>query len=1631
MNVRGSLALAVVCLIATISGCSTAGSNTTSTTPVTPVTAVVVSSVSPAKLAAGAAATTLTITGSGFTSTSSVQVGGALESTTFVSATQLTALVPASQLASGGMLSIIAASGSASSASGTAVNLEIDNPAAVITQSVPATLLTGTPSTTVALLGTGFVPTTIVQVSGSARPTAYVSPTQLNVVLTAADVATSGSLSLSAVNPAPGGGTSVAAVVPVANLTVTSIAPAKLTAGAGLTTLTVSGTGFSNTTSVQVAGALVSTTFISPTQLTAVIPAAQLANGAMLSVIATSSGVSSSAATLEVDNPSPTITQFVPTTLTAGSPSTAVSVLGTGFVTGTVGQINGSSRATAYVSPTQLNIFATSADLAASGALSLTAMNAAPGGGTSAAASIPVNNPLPGAITVAPSTVPTGGTAPVTITVTGSNFLPTSTVLIGTSSRTTTFVSPTQLTFQLTVADQAAAARLLITVVNPAPVGGASPAAGLTIAAPTPTPVLTSVTPASLVVGSAATAITVSGSNLTAGSTVLWNGTALVTSYFTNGYGISLIGGVPASLIASVGTANVTVSSPTATPAISNPLSVSITNPPSPTLTALSPSVVPINTAATITLTGTGFTSASTVSFNGTSIAATYVSATSLTVAVPASSLSIPGNDSFVVSTPAPGGGTSAALNLTAYVPIVNNSMIYNPVNGLFYLSIPSSVGAPYGNSIVSLDPATGAFGVPIFVGSEPNKLALTSDGRYLWVGLDGASAVRKVDLVAATAGLQFSFGGNSGVYDNPPTAVALVALPGATDSVVVGVSTGSATALRIYDSGVARGSVTSGYYSAPYALLADGTRNEIYAGVSGTYNVYTYSSAGLTLKTTATAGTYASSTADEFQIAGGRLYTDFGTVGDPESGSLLGTFYLTGTTAASGPTTADTTLGKAFILDSPTTSFSTPTQIQIFSLSNFAQATTAVIPVSVATPSSYSYFNNYPSRLTRWGTNGLAFRTPSGVYSVRSNLVKDLSTTSADLGVTLANAGPNTTSANTTYTATILNAGPSASTNIAFTAQIPSSAVLVSASSPAGACAVSTIISCDLGGLASGTSTTVSVVVTQTTPGSAVFNAQVSGSESDPTLSNNQATSNLTIAGSPYNLAPVVTSISPASIQAGASDTVLTVAGTGFSGSSVIVLGSISLPTNVVSSTKLTATIPAASLTTLGWAPVSVTTPAPGGGRSAQLPLSIFNVITLGVNHILYDPYSRKIMASVGSGSTAIASNSIVAITPETSTVGTPVSIGSQPTKMALTSDGQILYTILSGSQSIARFNMLTQAADFTANLTSPYSYFGLALRDIAALPGTETTAAVDLGEDSGNAIYDFNTTARTATMRGSATSSYTGSCLAFLDTTNLLSFDIDTTGATLNKFPVTSTGLSGAYNSASESTLNSFGCFKLSGSLAFANAGGVADPSTSPATQVGIFTGAGSGGTFSTLQALAPDASLKRAFFLASTTGSTSSTFDGLSAFDQNTFLKSAAVTLNVPTIEGASATYTGVDLIRWGQDGLAMLTSGGHLYLLRGPFVVPQLLNTNTAATLTSSSASTLTHGTGNTLLTLTGSNFVPGVAVTLGGVYRTTTIVDATHITVAIPASDLTSTGALSLTATNPGAPASSPLSIPVN
>ena len=87
---------------------------------------------------------------------------------------------------------------------------------------------------------------------------------------------------------------------------------------------------------------------------------------------------------------------------------------------------------------------------------------------------------------------------------------------------------------------------------------------------------------------------------------------------------------------------------------------------PTPTITTISPnSTVAGGAAFTLTINGTNFVAASMVNFGGSAAATTFVNSTQLTAAIPAASIVSTGTPTVKVTNPAPGGGTSNAINLT------------------------------------------------------------------------------------------------------------------------------------------------------------------------------------------------------------------------------------------------------------------------------------------------------------------------------------------------------------------------------------------------------------------------------------------------------------------------------------------------------------------------------------------------------------------------------------------------------------------------------------------------------------------------------------------------------------------------------------------------------------------------------------------------------------------------------------------------------------------------------------------------------------------------------------------------------------------------------------------------------
>jgi hypothetical protein len=289
------------------------------------------------------------------------------------------------------------------------------------------------------------------------------------------------------------------------------------------------------------------------------------------------------------------------------------------------------------------------------------------------------------------------------------------------------------------------------------------------------------------------------------------------------------------------------------------------------------------------------------------------------------------------------------------------------------------------------------------------------------------------------------------------------------------------------------------------------------------------------------------------------------------------------------------------------------------------------------------------------------------------------------------------------------------------------------------------------------------------------------------------------------------------------------------------------------------------------------------------------------------------------------------------------------------------------------------------------------------------------------------------TGSFRSNFSGIYEGTNPVFASQTELYAYDSQTSGAEFYRYNVNAGGLALLDGTTLDGMGGFGGVLKLANGLVYGASGGIVNPSTTPPSQVQTlplidFYGSGDVGTGAGVVA---DPSLQKDFLMLTNTAGTWAY--GLVRYDLNTYLPEAFLTMP-SSASGVESTWT---MQRFGQDGLALLsydsvgtsTPTVQLLLLRGPFIAPQELSTDPAASLTSSSASSITHGSGNTMLTLTGSNFLPGVA--WNGSYRTTTIVDSAHVMVAIPASDLSAAGSASVVATNPGAPASNAVQVTIN
>jgi hypothetical protein len=213
-----------------------------------------------------------------------------------------------------------------------------------------------------------------------------------------------------------------------------------------------------------------------------------------------------------------------------------------------------------------------------------------------------------------------------------------------------------------------------------------------------------------------------------------------------------------------------------------------------------------------------------------------------------------------------------------ATIPLPSTDVAYDATRDVLLVTVPSS-HASLGNSLVELDPETGALGRHVWVGSEPSRIALTDDGSAAFVSFAVASEVVRVDLTSFEVDDRIDLG--FGELGRPVAAQDLDTLPGRNDAVVValvqiGSSTGSG--VRMYVDGARLPSTLEGF-DAPDRVEA--TSSSTLFGYAFDFSAHVTVSAGVGgLSSTSAVGPIGDDNID-IEAALGRIYTTTGLIVD------------------------------------------------------------------------------------------------------------------------------------------------------------------------------------------------------------------------------------------------------------------------------------------------------------------------------------------------------------------------------------------------------------------------------------------------------------------------------------------------------------------------------------------------------------------------------------------------------------------------------------------------------------------------------------------------------------------------------------------------------------------------------
>jgi hypothetical protein len=762
---------------------------------------------------------------------------------------------------------------------------------------------------------------------------------------------------------------------------------------------------------------------------------------------------------------------------------------------------------------------------------------------------------------------------------------------------------------------------------------------GMSLAAPKPH--ISNISPSSATAGGPAFTLVVNGSNFVLvliPSQVLWNGVPRPTLFVSSN---QLRASIPATDIAIAGTAEVTVRNrdlfDSDDDETSNKASFSIVNP-VPSISSLSPA----STGAggpnfTLTVNGSNFVAGSVVRFRSSNRNTTFVSGSQLTALIQASDISQPGTADVSVVNPSPGGGPSqpVTFTITAALTITTPSPLPAGTVGSAYSQTLAASGgaAPYSWSVtagslpagLALAGSTGVLsGTPSAPGNSSFTIRVSDSG--------AGTATKQFTLaIAAVVPALTSINPTSASSGGPAFTLTVNGSNFVNDSTVRWNASGRPTTFvsgtQLTASIPASDIATAGTANVTVANPGNSLSNSLPFTVSPPPTLTITTSSPLP------GGTVGSDYSQTFAVSGGTPSYSWSVIsGSVPAGLTLNpsTGVLSGTPSAPG--SSNFTIR---VSDSSQPTPGTTTKPFSLTIATLVPVLTSINPSSAGVGGSgFTLTVNgssfVDSSTVRWNGSNRTTSFVSGTQLTASIPASDIATagtanvTVVNFGSSSSNSLPFTISPAPTLTITTPSPLPAGTVGSAYSQTLtvtggtpPYNWSVISGSLPAGLTLNSST------GVLSGT---------PSVPGNSEFTIRVSDS-SQPTAGTTTSAFTLAVAV----LAPVLTSLSPSSANAGGLGFTLTVDGSNFESNSVVRWNNLNRTTTFVSRTRLTASISASDIATPGTANVTVSNSGETLSNALGFTISTMTTLTLTtasplLKGIVGYAYSQALAASGGS---------------------------------------------------------------------------------------------------------------------------------------------------------------------------------------------------------------------------------------------------------------------------------------------------------------------------------------------------------------------------------------------------------------